>query len=376
MKRLNILAPTRYPWSFNGPRNSQHNIVRRNFLPLNKISQKIEGITFISPLGLTKFNLVHGFNRIPLGPTPFVIGFESHLPRAFGYEHSALFTGMSKILASRQCRGIVAISEFARKNLLSQHEGRPWFHELAEKTIVRYPNIIIPQTEDNFELKPDEPVKLTFVGNHFARKGGIVAIRLAALAAEQKIPIQVDIISSLEVGETSWVDPPRPGFFDSDFKKLHTLANIKNHGPLPNGQVLKILDRSHFLLLPTFSDTFGFSAIEAMARHTPVIGTTQGCMDEYIHNDENGILLKLDQKPSGEWLHLARPDRNSKTYEKIFNDECNRLAEEALGRIIKYINKPTAYKGLRTKAYETARSFFSDADANQFWDNYYLKAMS
>lgn len=374
MKCLNILAPLRYPWTFNGPRNSKHNIVRRNFLPLNKISPMVEGITFISPFGLKRFNLVHAFNRIPLGPTPFIIGFESHLPRAFGREQSIVFTTMAKILASNKCRGIIAISEFAKRNFLLQHEDRPWQQVLAAKTTVRYPNIIIPQSEDSFEQNPNEPAKLVFVGNHFGRKGGLVAVRMAARAAEKNIPIQIEIISSLEVGKSSWVDPIRPEFYEADFKNLHSLSNIKNHGPLPNDQVLKLLNAAHFLLLPTFSDTFGFSAIEAMARYTPVIGTTQGCMEEYIEDGETGILLKLDKNQSGEWIYSGHPDRSSETYERIFNFECDRLAEEALERIEKYLNQPESYKRLRTNAYQSARKLFSDSEANEYWDNYYTKA--
>src|SRR6266480_6214358 len=115
---LNILAPTRYPWMFNSPRHSKHNISIRNFLPLNYIHSSIEGVTVFNPFPLCKFDLIHAFNRIPVGVTPFVIGFESHLPRAFGREDGQLFAVLSQMLASKRCRKIVAISQFARGQLL------------------------------------------------------------------------------------------------------------------------------------------------------------------------------------------------------------------------------------------------------------------
>src|SRR5258707_358881 len=110
---LQILAPTRYPWQFNGPRSSRHSIHNRSFLPLNKISNRIEGLTVFNPFPLKSFDLIHAFNRVPLGTTPFIIGFESHLPRAFGLENTAYYRFMLERLAGKRCARIIAISNFA-----------------------------------------------------------------------------------------------------------------------------------------------------------------------------------------------------------------------------------------------------------------------
>ena len=119
--RRTILAPTRYPWRFNGPANSRHCIENRDFLPLNYLSPTIEGVTVFKPWPPRRFDLVHAFNRIPIGRCPFVIGFESHLPRAFGIEGGGWWDWMTGLLASERCRGIVAISEFSRRMFLAQH---------------------------------------------------------------------------------------------------------------------------------------------------------------------------------------------------------------------------------------------------------------
>ena len=115
-RSLSILAPTRYPWKFNSPKHSRHRISVRHFLPLNYISKKIEGITIFNPLPPRHFDLIHAFNRIPITWLPFIIGFESHLPRGFGIENSAFtFRYMTSRLASDNCRAIIATSEFARR---------------------------------------------------------------------------------------------------------------------------------------------------------------------------------------------------------------------------------------------------------------------
>src|SRR5690349_13638233 len=105
---MQILAPTRYPWRFNGPRASRHVIENRNFVPFNHLSNRLEGVTIFNPLPPQQFHLIHAFNRIPLTTLPFVIGYESHLPRAFGMEKSRYFKLLTRRLASPNCRRVVA----------------------------------------------------------------------------------------------------------------------------------------------------------------------------------------------------------------------------------------------------------------------------
>ena len=60
-KSLTILAPDRYPWRFNGPRNSRHDLTIRKFAPFNYLSPKLEGITVYNPLPIRHFDIIHGF---------------------------------------------------------------------------------------------------------------------------------------------------------------------------------------------------------------------------------------------------------------------------------------------------------------------------
>jgi len=372
--RLRILAPTRYPWRFNGPRKSRHDIVNRDFLPLNKISPAIEGFTVFNPFPLKRFDLIHAFNRIPLGRTPFIIGFESHLPRAFNYEHTAYFSWLSHILASPRCRGIIAISEYAKRTFLLQHKDKPWLNAIASKLHVRHPNLPPASAQDPFLHTQGGPLRLVFVGSHFGRKGGPVAVRMAELAHEYGLNLHIDIVSDLTTGKASWVDPLTPDFFQPYNSKLNTLRNVKFHGGQPNDRVIALLKQSHFSLLPTFSDTFGFSAIESMANHVPVIATTQGALPEFI-NSQNGILLHLPTNEIGEWRESDRQDRESAAYANLFSSEIERLAREALLALQPYADCSPAYMALRKAAYTCAASMFNSENAATFWDEFYMNAL-
>ena len=376
MTQLQILAPTRYPWTFNGPRRSQHVVERRSFVPFNWISPKLEGTTIFNPLPPRRFDLIHAFNRIPLGTTPFVIGFESHLPRAFGLEKTAYFRHLRGILSGQRCRAIVAISEHARAIFQATHGTALAAPELCGKLCTRYPNVDIPETEHDEEMANDMPehVTVTFVGNHFGRKGGCVAVELARCANLRKFPLVVEIVSSLEVGGAIWTDPASKSFFDR-YLSLLDLPNVRHHRSLDNRAVVDLFRRSHFCLLATFGDTFGYTAIEALANSTPVIATRQGALPEFIVHQHNGVMLDLPTNPVGEWIHSSSPIRASARFEQIFAEEVSRLAEQALAEIMMAMQDIGAYRLMRRHAKETARRLFDSRAANDFWDTLYVRAL-
>jgi glycosyltransferase involved in cell wall biosynthesis len=373
--QLRVLAPTRYPWTFNGPRRSRHHIERRSFVPLNFVSAKLEGVTVFNPLPAARFDLVHAFNRIPLGARPFIIGFESHLPRAFGLEATAYFRWLTRLLASPRCRAIVAISEHAARIFRAMHLGGEHAEALLAKLLVRYPNFDIPQGGDELEDWRGGELTVTFVGNHFGRKGGCVALRLAEMAGEHGIPIKVEIVSALQVGGGVWTDPVSKTFFER-YLRLLDLPNVRFHRSLDNASVQRLLRRSHLSLLTTFSDTFGFSAIESMANWTPVIGTRQCALPEFIEHLQNGVLLDLPVNRFGEWIYSASPERFSTSFESIYADEVERLAREAFDVMKMLVHAPDTLRSMRRQARATAERIFDAGEASQFWDELYINAVN
>ena len=324
--RLRILAPTRYPWRFNSPRQSKHSIQTKNFLPLNRIDRRIEGITAFPP-SLQRYDLIHAFNRIPIARTPYIIGFESHLPRGFGLEKTPFFRALVQSLAGERCNGIVAISKFAENTFRMAHSGGEFEADLMTKLETRYPNLELPHVTD------DPPsisgrIHAVFVGHHFGRKGGCVAVRMAELATSYGIDLHVTIVSALEMGGGIWTDPTRAGFFKDWASRLER-PNITWHERLDNDAVQEALRRAHFCLLPTFSDSFGYSALEAMANYCPMIATRQGALPEFIENGVNGLLLDLPVSETNRWVHSSAPNRHTPEFERIFTDEVERSAKDA-----------------------------------------------
>ncbi len=353
---------------------SRHAIHRRVFLPLNKLDKRLEGVTVFNPWSPARFDLVHAFNRIPLGGAPYVIGFESHLPRAYGLEGSSYYAALMRSLASVRCRAIVAISAHARDIFRDLASGRPESGALEAKLQIRYPNLIAPDKPAPLEIGANGEVRVLFVGAHLARKGGLVGLRMAERALREGFPLRVDIVSAMQMGAGIWTDPLRPDFYAS-YRRLLELPNVTVHGVLSNPEVMALIDRSHFSLLTTFGDTFGYSALESMSRGSPVIATAQGALREFIVDGVNGVLLPLETNAHGEWVHSSAKNRDGAAFEAIFAGEVERLAGEALAAVQALAADPAAYRAMRAAAHATIVERFDAASGAAFWDDLYVAAV-
>jgi glycosyltransferase involved in cell wall biosynthesis len=376
MPSRTILAPTRYPWRFNGPAKSRHRIENRDFLPFNYLSPKIEGVTLFKPWPLKGFDLVHAFNRIPIGRRPFVIGFESHLPRAFGIEGGRWWDWMTEMLASDRCRGIVAISEFSRRMFLAQHQRSTKSSAaraaLGAKLHMRCPTLALPPEADLIQTETTDEIRLVFVGNHFARKGGCVAVVMADLARARGINLVLDVVSRLEMGGAIWTDPSDVATFQP-YRDLLASPNVRLHRDLANAEVLALLRRAHMSVLTTFGDTFGYSALESLANGAPVLATRQGALPEVISHGENGILLDLPVTDDGEWVHLGTRDRTASRFVRMWHDEVHRLAETALDALIDVSSDASRMQAMRQAARRSAERFAPEP-ATAWWDDFYDRA--
>ncbi len=365
-----VVTRDRYPYKFNSPRQSRHHIEPRYFLPTHRISKRLEAFT-LRPM-FERYDLVHSINRIPVGSSPYVVSFESHLPRYWWNYDDWLNQACIRSLASSDCRAIIAMSRAAARTFAKQHSTSPHLSKLLAKLVVVYPNIPIPDQSDMLAGDPCDTLRLVFVGAHFGRKGGCVAVRVAELARLQGLPIEVTIVSKLEHGPGIWTDPQRPGFFDR-YLKLLDADNVTWLAGAANADVLDLFARAHVALLPTFADTFGYSAFEAMARWTPTLATKQGALPEFI-DDDCGFMLDLETNDVGEWVGMSR-DRTSEAFERYFADEVERLSQDTIARLTPLIGDSAHMSALRAAARARAVSMFDATRASLILDELYDRAV-
>ena len=370
-RRLNVaVTRDRYPTRFNIPKPSRHAIHPTLFFPTHRVSAHIEGVTVLWP---TRCDLIHSVNRIPiLTKKNFVISFESHLPRYFWGEKTRFFRYMRGLLAADSCRRLIAFSELAKAIFLSTHEGTGEFDTLVGKLQVIYPNIVLPECNDARRRR--SILKLVFVGSHFGRKGGAVAARAAELARQRKMPLHFHIISSLQVGGGVWSDPRDRAFFDPYFELLQH-NNVTFDRSLPNDRVVAAMRDADFSILTTLSDTFGYSAVEALAVGTPVIATPQGALPEFIVDGENGLFVPLEVNAWGEWIHAGRSDKDTAIFAALYRNEIERLAHGLIDVVTPYCEAPGALVAMRQNARTTAERFFDSRKTSPVLDRIYEESV-
>ncbi len=377
VRRKVLVLNDRYQTSFMTPRKSRHEIIRRRFLPFNYLSGKYDGFTV--PMPGQSVDLVHAHNRIPLFSGRRIISFESHLPRHFGLgANSLIVSHLRRNLLRDSCRRIVAMSHFAKRTFEAQIsslcEGER--SALMAKLIVRHPNVEVPEKADSHPADEDTgPIRLVFVGGHFARKGGGVALAIAEKAHDRGLPIEVTVISSLDMGERVWTDPTVPGSLDH-YARFLELPNVTHLGGQPNAVVRQHFAGAHFGLLPTFADTFGFSAIECMSEHTPMIATRTGALPEFMTDGVNGILLDVPTTETGEWAGLDYQSRGSEDYAQRFRNTEDMLAEQTLARLAPFLADRRLLVPIRRAARQTVRDMFASGPGGRAWDSLYDRVIA
>lgn len=77
---------------------------------------------------------------------------------------------------------------------------------------------------------------------------------------------------------------------DNEFKSY--LSNVKNLGKIDNSSVLKEYDKNSIFILPSYTEVFPMTILEAMARGLVVLVSDLPGMKEIIQEGRNGFLFK------------------------------------------------------------------------------------
>lgn len=369
----------------NIPRYSRHQFLRpkkfpseRFPLPFAQIWQPFESIAMWRPIG-EDYQLIHAFNGIiPYTKKPWVVTFEVLLPYLQSGTNLHLKSLLKERLALENCRQIIALSDYAKMKFIDNLKDWSLLDTVVKKLQVVNPNFPVNSNQPkSYQNSPN--LEIVFIGNHFARKGGIAALRLAKKAKLAGLPLTVHIVSKLDYGGNLWTDFPDKTRYKEDLKLLN-LDNVVFHGKLPNQEVINLLSKSHFHILPTLHDTYGYSVIESFSVATPVITTNVAALPEFVHDHKNGYLLNLELNHTREWKYLPNSTlkNHSEAYWEILNNSYDQLAEQALKLIGEFLERPDKkehYESLSTEAVAQVQNIYDARKMSDVLDNIYLQAI-
>jgi glycosyltransferase involved in cell wall biosynthesis len=155
---------------------------------------------------------------------------------------------------------VVVNSEFSRRALLQQGVSPeklaviPLCYEAKNES----GNNWSVAEDENVSLKISTamPLRVLFLGQVILRKG--IQYLLAAARQLERDPIHFDVVGPIGISPAAILSAP---------------SNVTFHGRTGRDQAAAWYQRSHVFVLPTLSDGFAITQLEAMAHGLPVIAT-------------------------------------------------------------------------------------------------------
>jgi len=242
--------------------------------------------------------ITHLFNRISYGKKPWIVTFESRVPRwgfRSDYKNSRSLRSGIRRLNSKNCKKLLAMSRCAynvQSIYLDEHSSVK--DEVLAKTEVFHPPQAPLISDYSEKSLSREFLTFTFVGLEFFRKGGLSILRAFDQLLQRNAPVELNIISSMSTGAS--------GATHNDVSYARKLmAKYPHHihylSILPNHEVMNVLRNTHVALLPTLEDTYGYAVLEAQANGCPVVTTNVRALPEINNNDVGWMIdLPLDTR--------------------------------------------------------------------------------
>jgi len=176
------------------------------------------------------------------------------------------------ILLSRRCREIRCMSEACRQSLKSLFGTQVW-----EKAKVHYP--CIPQAVDEVGAVGGEGCRFLFVGTQFEIKGGAALLKAFRRVYARENSVRLDVITHLP-SEFAELAAGCPG--------IHVHEASFSRDEIHD----QFMRKADVLVLPTYVESFGMVALEALAHGLALIATDVYALGEMVEDGKNGRLLK------------------------------------------------------------------------------------
>jgi glycosyltransferase involved in cell wall biosynthesis len=209
---------------------------------------------------------------------------------------------------------VVVNSEFSRQALIQQ--GVP-----SEKLVVVplcYEADAFVQPGEIANRKPAQPLRVLFLGQVILRKG--IQYLLAAARELEQENIHFDVVGPIGISKKGLANAP---------------GNVTFHGRTGRDQIAKWYWQSHLFVLPTLSDGFALTQLEAMAYGLPVIATP--CCGDVVTDGVDGfVVAPRDAAALARTFqrYLAQPDllasQSAAALEKAKQFSLDRLAQNLM----------------------------------------------
>jgi glycosyltransferase involved in cell wall biosynthesis len=317
----------------------------------------------LAPVPEPGYDLTHSFNAVPvLTRRPFLVSFESFLPRlpddrAHGVlarrPLAWLEERLRAQLAHERCIACLAFSDYARRQFIHQARSSPHRAAIEAKLRVRYPAMPLRRSEPKAS---SGALKLLFVAHRFMGKGGPALVRAHERLRAAGVPVTTTIVSTLAWDDGDYIGPGSASLVEREHRRLES-PGVTHLRALPNARVLELMEEADYLVLPTFHDTFGYVALEALSVGTPVIATATCALPEIVEHGRNGYLIAFENDPDvGRWPWIYR--RRDPHYDEAYEARIAAMTDSLSGILSEAYDARASYGERSAAALERMRSRF------------------
>lgn len=177
------------------------------------------------------------------------------------------------ILLSKRCEKILTMSEACREGL-----KEVFGQAVYDKAQCHYPFMESKAVSDT-QLTKNEVVRFLFVGTQFEIKGGDALIKAFQKLYAKHQSCQLDLITHLP---------------DAYHEMVQSCDGITYHPAKFTRQDIheQFMSKSHVLVFPTYGESFGMVALEALAHSMAIITTDVYALSEMVEDGANGFVIK------------------------------------------------------------------------------------
>jgi len=174
-------------------------------------------------------------------------------------------------------------SHWAAQSALQDYEAEP-----AKVRVIPFGANLnsVPDVKDIAHRKIGVQVNLLFLAKEWDRKGGPIAVETLKEVLAKDIKAKLTICG---------VIPPEK----CDHPQIEVIPYLDKNSKAGRNRLQKILDESHFLLVPSRAECYGMVFCEANAFGIPVLAANVGGIPSIVRNGENGYLLPLETRGRG-----------------------------------------------------------------------------
>ena len=175
--------------------------------------------------------------------------------------------------------GVTAVSRFLKEKTLTNFG--------IEKEIQVIPNFV--------DTEKYRRVRCAEIRNQFARPGEKVLIHVSNFRSVKRVPDVIRIFHEIEKKVQSTLLLAGDGPDRSVCEHLVRELGIQDHVRFLGKQqeLVPLLSSSDLMLMPSQSESFGLSALEAMACEVPVISTSVGGLPELQVHGSTGFIAEI-----------------------------------------------------------------------------------